>query len=95
MTAKQRKAMLAQLKPGAVVEVTWIDSGRDVSSRDVGLARCVTYGVVDAVEGAALRLGMDLCVREDGSADPGESRNHWGLVWLPAILSVSVLRRAG
>lgn len=78
------------LKPGWVVEVLWVDSGRDTHSRRDELATRYTYGRVDAVLEDTLRLAMDVCTGEDEHDDGG---NRWGLIWIPSIKLVEVLRR--
>ena len=90
MTPKKARKHARRLSPGELVEVLWIDSGRDASARSAELAKRLVYGRVDAVTGDTLRLAMDVCTGADEHEDGG---NHWGLIWIPSVLRVSKLRR--
>lgn len=77
-----------KLKPGQVVHVVWLDSGRESESRTIQLARRDLYGRVELVDGDTLTLAMDVCVGE-----PDDGGNRWGAVWIPSVLEVYVLGR--
>ena len=86
---KRAERQARALKPGTLVEIRWIDSGRDVASLHTELATRLVYGRVVSVRGDTLTLAVDVCIGEEDDCG-----NQWGLLWIPSILAVTKLRRA-
>jgi hypothetical protein len=93
MKLSNRKVISAarRLKPGTVVAIHWLDSGRDTNSKRDKLASRWVYGRVDEVvkEDDTVRIACDVCTGQDEHED---GNNHWGLVWIPSIIEFSKLR---
>lgn len=90
---KKIRAKIKKLKPGDLVEVRWLDSGREDSSSHTELAERDVYGRVKEIRTSGyptLVLAMDVCVGDDEHVDGG---NKWGFIWLSAIVSVTKLKR--
>ena len=97
MTPKQAQKRARRLKVGAVVEVLWIDSGRNASDPDCPLICGRLYGRVEKLDLKAdeLTVAYDFSETRGGEraskSDAGSE--SYGTVWIPAVLECWRLER--
>ena len=94
MRPAEARRLAKRLRPGDVVEVLWLDSGRN-AGEPVGLLRGRVYGAVHSVVGDELTLAMDYSEDATGERVTNDGGSEtYGVVWIPAILGCWRLTRA-
>lgn len=93
MRPAEARKLAKRFRPGDVVEVLWLDSGRN-AGEPVGLLRGRVYGCVHSVAGDELTLAMDYSEDAAGERVTNDGGSEtYGVVWIPAILGCWKLAR--
>lgn len=82
-------------KVGDVVGILWLDSGKNYSGTEDDakkevLAECEVFGRVKDVSDKRILLATDTCTN-----DSDRENDSWEMVWIPAILKVTVYTPKG